>query len=145
MIAMQTYISVNDDNQTNQLVKLLNSGNEFKGNLFTTDKNNGGELINIKDLFVWNDDLNSILEKYVSVEDFQNGFTFDNMDVKTLTINGKQPSLVGHKHTIGDMIGVSDALTKADKEITDAKTISEIKTALLTLIHSLNGTLNYEN
>ena len=67
------------------------------------------------------------------------------MDVKTLTINGKQPSLVGHKHTIGDMIGVSDALTKADKEITDAKTISEIKTALLTLIHSLNGTLNYEN
>ena len=52
------------------MVKLLNNGNEFKGNLFTTDKNNGSELINIKDLFVWNDDLNSILEKYVSVEDF---------------------------------------------------------------------------
>lgn len=46
------------------------------------------------------------LQDYVKLVDLQDGIIFDNMTVNNLTINGKQPSLEGHTHTVSEIDGL---------------------------------------
>lgn len=80
------------------------------------------------------------LEDYVKLEDLQDGITFDNLNANSLTVDGKDVSLVGHKHVVSDIDdlnglwsipGAEAAATNATKKIESATSIQEIKDATI--------------
>lgn len=82
----------------------------------------------------------AISNDFVRMADLQDGITFNTMTVTNLTIDGKQPSLEGHTHTIDEMTdltglysipGAEQAATNCINAIQSAHTISEIKDALV--------------
>lgn len=83
------------------------------------------------------------LQDYVKLSDLQEGITFDTMTVSNLTINGKQPSLEGHTHTVSEIDGldsyknptISAAALVAIDGINNAEDIATIKSTLTNFLN----------
>ena len=85
----------------------------------------------------------TITNEFVKLADLQEGITFDTMTVSNLTINGKQPSLEGHTHTVSEIDGldsyknptISAAALVAIDGINNAEDIATIKSSLTNFLH----------
>lgn len=92
--------------------------------------------------------LNGIPEQladYVKLEDLQDGITFDNLNANSLTVDGKDVSLVGHKHVVSDIEdlnglwsipGAEAAATNAIQMIEDAQNMNEVKNAMIEFLRN---------
>lgn len=135
---MQKYISVNENNQSSQVVKLQNELNEFKGNIYIPNDND--EFTDIKDLFSLKSELENYYDKqtidekldslpfsdYVTKEEISNGFKFDNIIVNNLLINGNRPISIP-----------TEEIDNAISAIGNSNEIREIKNAIINLLNSM--------
>ena len=92
-------------------------------------------------------ELSGSLDDYVKLEDLQDGITFDNLNANSLKVDGKDVSLVGHKHAVSDIDdlnglwsipGAETAATNAIQMIEDAQNMNEVKNAMIEFLRNFN-------
>ena len=98
------------------------------------------------------------MTNYVKLVDLKDGIQFNTLEANSLKIDGKDVSVVGHKHAASDItnltesvaakvhthnpadiVGIGTTATTAIQAIDDAQDISELKTALKNFIQAFSA------